>query len=192
MSELGFSRSTGYRLLDSLAKFDYIERTQRGTYVLGSFPGPPTNNIQAVFTSVRDSTGESVQLWIRQNEMRVCVYAVESEQALRISKSVGTTLRLVDGGSAGLALASEPLNTNLVSSNESREPGCASTSLAFEIASGERLAICVSYPSARRPQNIESAFQRDLEIAVRKLQTLLPGSQQMAKIIEFTNASIAF
>jgi DNA-binding IclR family transcriptional regulator len=76
---------------------------------------------------LRDATGESVQLYVRRGDERVCVLALESPHSLRTIVPVGAVLPL-DRGSAGHALRDH--GAGWVQSVEEREPGVASVSAA--------------------------------------------------------------
>ncbi|MEI2697023.1 MAG: hypothetical protein V9E94_01305 [Microthrixaceae bacterium] len=55
---------------------------------------------------LREATGESVQLYVRDGDERVCVAAIESSHGLRTIVAVGAVLPM-DRGSAGRALSGE-------------------------------------------------------------------------------------
>ena len=62
--------------------------------------GPPA------LERLRDDTGESVQLYVRDGDRRVCVGSLESPHGLRTIVAVGAVLEL-DRGSAGAVLRDE-------------------------------------------------------------------------------------
>src|SRR5699024_1958246 len=102
---LGYSKSTTYRLLADLRTHRFIVRDASGVLRLGPFPGRRSiATTNSLLEYLRTMTGESVQLWARVGEDRVCVRNVEADHELRVSRSVGTVLPLVDGGSGALAL----------------------------------------------------------------------------------------
>ncbi len=57
--------------------------------------------------ALRDMTGESVQLYVREGDRRVCIAALESPHGLRTIVPMGASLPL-DVGSAGRVLSGEP------------------------------------------------------------------------------------
>jgi DNA-binding IclR family transcriptional regulator len=79
---------------------------------------------------LRDATGESVQLYVRRGDERLCLVALESPHSLRTIVPVGAVLPL-DRGSAGRILRGDgPSDDGWVESVEEREPGVASVSAA--------------------------------------------------------------
>src|SRR5690606_31812677 len=79
--------------------------------------------------ALRDDTGESVQLYVRDRDRRVCVVSLESPHGLRTIVPLGAALPL-GIGSAGRILADEPVVEpgGWVQSVAEREPGVASVS----------------------------------------------------------------
>ncbi|HLS72492.1 MAG TPA: IclR family transcriptional regulator C-terminal domain-containing protein, partial [Actinomycetaceae bacterium] len=124
-----------------------------------------------VLTAVRDHTGESVQLYRRQGDQRICVAAAERQMGLRDSIPVGATLTMLAGSAAQILLAwEEPdrLHRGLhgasftatvlsgvrrrgwAQSVGEREPGVASVSAPVRGPSGRVLAaVSVSGPIER-------------------------------------------
>lgn len=178
-ARLGMSRSTGYRLLQALEEHRFIERGSSGDYVLGPFPANrPTADVLEVLTSIRNLTGESVQLWMRHGNVRACVISVESRNELRISKNAGSALPLAEGGSAALALLGPLDGTELYFTRQARRAGTGSASVAFA-AGDDALAVCVSFPLARMPADIESDIGMHLRQAATVLAHSLTGSESL-------------
>lgn len=143
---LGYSKSTTYRLLTDLRAHRFIVRDSSGLLRLGPFPG--RRNIattNSVLEHLRAMTGESVQLWVRVGEDRVCVRNVEADHELRVSRGVGAVLPLVDGGSAALALCGPGNPAEFYATKQARVAGTASASVAFTVGAIV-FALCVSYP----------------------------------------------
>jgi DNA-binding IclR family transcriptional regulator len=132
----GLPRATAHRLAVALAEHGLLRRDD-GRFALG----PVLSRLGAVAASgpslvvaarpaleaLRDATGESVQLYVRRGDERLCVLALESPHSLRTIVPVGAALPL-DRGSAGRALL-EP-SAGWAQSVEEREPGVASVSAA--------------------------------------------------------------
>ncbi len=132
----GLPRATAHRLAVALEEHGMLRRDD-GRFALG----PAIARLGAVAASgpsllvaarpaleaLRDATGESVQLYVRRGDERLCVVALESPHSLRTIVPVGAVLPL-DRGSAGRALR-EP-GVGWVHSVEEREPGVASVSAA--------------------------------------------------------------
>src|SRR5205814_5485483 len=99
---------------------------------------------------LRDSTGESVQLYVRRGSRRLCVDALESPHGLRTIVPVGALLPL-EVGSAGKVLRQDPaaLRRGWAESVEERERGVASVSAPVHERGRVFAAISVSGPIER-------------------------------------------
>lgn len=174
---VGLSRSTGYRLLAALAAHGFIVRTATGHFTLGPFPRRDgLAEVSAVLTRLRDQTGESAQLWMLNGHLRACVAAVDSKQDLRIAKSPGTSLRMIDGGSGAHALLAAGSPSELFITRGARMEGLGSASVAFDVDDSRRLAVCVSFPLARMTQGESRKLGAPLNDAVRVLMEIVPAS----------------
>ncbi|QDB79858.1 IclR family transcriptional regulator [Georgenia sp. 311] len=174
------ARPTAHRLAVALEFHRFVARDMQGRFILG----PRLNELASaagedrllaaagpVLTAVRDHTGESVQLYRRQGDQRICVAAAERQMGLRDSIPVGATLTMLAGSAAQVLLAwEEPdrLHRGLqgatftatvlsgvrrrgwAQSVGEREPGVASVSAPVRGPSGRVLAaVSVSGPIER-------------------------------------------
>ena len=112
---LGQPRSSTHRLLSELVHLGLLFRVGTATYV----PGPRlvrwgeaasgvtdiVRIAQPAMVRLRDAVGESVHLYVRQRNTRVCVVAVEGSYELRHFTEVGKPLPLSVGASGKLLLA---------------------------------------------------------------------------------------
>lgn len=112
---LGQPRSSTHRLLSELVQLGLLFRVGAANYA----PGPRLvrwgevasggNDIvrlsRAAMVRLRDEVGESVHLYVRQRDRRVCVSAVEGNYELRHFTEVGKPLPLSVGASGKLLLA---------------------------------------------------------------------------------------
>jgi len=107
----GLPRATAYRLLSALEAHHLVAR-EAGHYVLGMrLFGWGTRaagmglaeRAQSTLEKLRDATGESTQLYVREGDARVCVASVERATGLRDTVPVGAVLPL-ELGSAGKVL----------------------------------------------------------------------------------------
>lgn len=175
--KVGLSRSTGYRLLAALAAHGFVVRTETGHYILGPFPRRDVlAEVAAVLTGLRDQTGESAHLWMLHGDLRACVVSVDSKHDLRISKSAGTALPLGDGGSGAHALLAAGSPSELFITRGSRKAGSGSAAIAFDVDDGRRLALCVSFPLARIPDDASRLLSAPLSDAVHLLMRIVPDS----------------
>jgi DNA-binding IclR family transcriptional regulator len=100
-------------------------------------------------TRLRDQTGESVQLFVREGQQRRCVVSLPSPHALRWIVPDGARLPL-ELGSAGRVLSGETGPSGWVASVEEREPGVASVSAPVRGLDGDVIAaVSISGPIER-------------------------------------------
>ena len=113
----GFSRATAHRLAVALEAHGLLRRTADGRFALGlrlvglgraAADGLPLADAAGpALAALREATGESVQLYVRQGDQRVCVASLESPHGLRTIVPMGAALPL-DRGSAGRVLRTAP------------------------------------------------------------------------------------
>ena len=142
VASTGLSRATAHRLLTALETHGLIRRDE-GRFALGARTltlgraaeraWPLAEAAGPVLDRLRDRTGESAQLWIREGDRRVCVASRESAHGLRTIVTTGSTLPLGQG-SGGRALVAE--SAGWVASVEEREAGVASVSAPVVDPSG--------------------------------------------------------
>jgi DNA-binding IclR family transcriptional regulator len=183
----GLPRPTAYRLLVALEAHRLVARDASGAFRLGprltelAVRAGPAVDLAAlagpVLTRLHEATGESVQLYVRSGDRRLCVAARDAGTGLRDSVPVGALLPL-DAGSGGKVLLawSHPAaphpggpapgggprpggglpaelaairKRGWAASVAEREPGVASVS-APVLAGGVLLgALCISGPASR-------------------------------------------
>jgi DNA-binding IclR family transcriptional regulator len=175
VQDSGLPRPTAHRLLVALETHGLVGRAADGAFRLGprltelalrAGHGLDLATLAAgVLARLHDRTGESVQLYVRSGDRRLCVAARDAGTGLRDSVPVGALLPL-DAGSGGKVLlawsddadrfsAAEPAELAAVrrrgwaASVAEREPGVASVS-APVLRGGTLLgALCVSGPASR-------------------------------------------
>jgi DNA-binding IclR family transcriptional regulator len=109
----GLPRPTAYRLLVALEAHRLVARDGSGAFRLGprltelAVRADPALDLAAragpVLTWLHEATGESVQVYVRSGDRRLCVAARDSGTGLRDSVPVGAVLPL-DAGSGGKVL----------------------------------------------------------------------------------------
>jgi DNA-binding IclR family transcriptional regulator len=156
----GLPRATAHRLAVALEHHDFVRRDTDGRFALGfrlaalgraALDSTPLAALsRPALAALRDETGESVQLYVRDGEHRVCVESLESPHGLRTIVAVGASLPL-DVGSAGKVLRGDPIPARgWVESVEEREAGVASVSAPVRDAHGAVIAaVGVSGPIER-------------------------------------------
>ncbi|MBS1848059.1 MAG: IclR family transcriptional regulator [Actinobacteria bacterium] len=155
----GMSRATTHRIAGALASHGLLRRTDRGGFALGwrlVVLGRAAESAHGlvevaagVLAALRDETGESTQLYVRDGDRRVCVAACESSHGLRTIVGVGAVLP-IDKGSAGHVLAGRIPRDGWVASVGEREVGVASVSAPVRDATGAIVAaVSISGPVDR-------------------------------------------
>jgi DNA-binding IclR family transcriptional regulator len=145
----GLSRATAHRLGSALEIHRLVQRTDDGEFALGQRlrGGGLVDAARPALEALRDSTGESVQLYVRRADQRLCIASLESPHGLRTIVPVGALLPL-DVGSAGKVLRLE--RPGWAESVEERERGVASVSAPVYDGSGQVVAaVSVSGPVER-------------------------------------------
>jgi DNA-binding IclR family transcriptional regulator len=153
----GLARPTAHRLAVALEAHGLVRRDAGGRFALGLRLiglGHAAAEQVAVWAAARpalvwlhEETGESVQLFVRDGDARVCVDSIESSRELRTIVPVGARLPL-DAGSAGRVLGGA--DRRWAESVAEREAGVASVSAPVRDATGQVLAaVSVSGPIQR-------------------------------------------
>ncbi len=110
------SRATVHRLAIALEVHRLLARDDGGRWQLGPrlgelAAGPADTLVDRaapVLERLRDATGESAQLYRRQDERRLCVAAAERGSGLRDTVPVGSSLPMTAGSAAQVLLAWSP------------------------------------------------------------------------------------
>ena len=201
----GLPRPTAHRLLVALESHGMVARDAGG----GAFRlGPRLTELAAraggglelgslaapLLGRLHEQTGESVQLYVRSGDRRLCIAARDASTGLRDSVPVGALLPL-DAGSGGkvlLAWSDDAERFPAVAAAElaavrrrgwaasiaEREAGVASVSAPVLAGAGGRLlaALCVSGPVSRMGQAPGRLLATDVVAAARDLAALAdPG-----------------
>jgi DNA-binding IclR family transcriptional regulator len=154
----GLSRATAHRLAVALEAHGLVRRDEDGRFSLGlrliglghaaAEAVPGWLDARPALAWLQEQTGESVQLYVRDREARVCVESLEAPHELRTIVPVGARLPL-DRGSAGRVLR-DSAASGWVESVEERQPGVASVSAPVVDPSGRVVAaVSVSGPIDR-------------------------------------------
>jgi DNA-binding IclR family transcriptional regulator len=164
----GLSRATTHRLAVALEAHGMVRRDAEGRFALGNRLLPLAELARPALERLRDETGESVQLYVAQNGVRVCVLSLESPHGLRTIVPLGATLPL-DRGSAGRVLLGQDTGrTGWIESVEEREPGVASVSAPVRDAHGTVIAaVSVSGPVQRTTRSPGKRYGEAVSRAAR-------------------------
>jgi DNA-binding IclR family transcriptional regulator len=177
----GLSRATTHRLAVALEAHGLLRRTDDGRFALGlrlvglgraaADALPLADAAAPALAALRDTTEESVQLYVRDGDRRVCVASLESPHGLRTIVPMGAALPL-DRGSAGRALRSS--GPGWVDSVEARERGVASVSAPVRDGDGRVLAaVSVSGPVERTTRSPGARYGEAVEAAARRIEAAL-------------------
>jgi DNA-binding IclR family transcriptional regulator len=195
----GLPRATAYRLAAALEVHRLLARDDDGRWRLG----PAVTELAArvndpllaagavVLPTLREATGESVQLYRREGTSRVCVAALEPAAGLRDTVPVGARLPMTVGSGAKVLLAysdatvqqavlpsakftdrvlAEVRRRGWAQSVAEREPGVASVSAPVRDGRGVVIAaISVSGPIDRIGRRPGARWAADLVAAAEQL-----------------------
>lgn len=199
----GLPRATAHRLAVGLETHRLLTRGPDGRWR----PGPSWSELAAgatdplvdaaalVLPRLRDTTGESVQLYRREATQRVCVAAAEPATGLRDTVLVGARLPMTAGSGAKVLLAwADPATQRAVlggagfsertlaevrrrgwaQSVAEREPGVASVSVPVHDTTGSVVAaVSVSGPVDRLGRRPGARWAADLTAAADALHARL-------------------
>lgn len=185
-SRTGLPRATAHRLVRSLEMHGFVGRDGTGRYVLGArlvafglAAGRGSGRSLAdsagpVLARLRSETGESVQLYVRSGQTRLCVAGLESPHSLRTIVSVGAELPM-DRGSAAKVLSGETatLGRGWAESVEERERGVASVSAPVLVSGEVVAAVSVSGPLERTSRQPGRRYADAVVAAARDLAAVL-------------------
>ncbi len=155
----GLSRATAHRLASALEVHGLLRRASDGRFALGprlvalgssaAAGWPLADAARPALAELRDVTGESAQLYVRDGEARVCIASLQSPHGLRTIVAAGAVLALGQG-SGGRVLTGEVSAGGWVASVAEREAGVASVSApVLDRASAVIAAVSVSGPIER-------------------------------------------
>lgn len=141
----GLSRATAHRLAVALETHRFVARDGDGRFTAGPRLVAPdlARLARPALAALRDATGESAQLYVRQGNHRLCVASLESPHGLRTIVAVGAALPM-SAGSAAKVLRGDAasLRRGWAESVEERQKGVSSVSAP--VWDGDRVAAAVS------------------------------------------------
>jgi len=187
MGVTGLPRATTYRLATALEAHGLVRRDADGRFALGlglvalgraAAHGLGLPEVaRPALEALRDATGESTQLYVRDGDRRVCVEAIESPHGLRTIVPLGAALPL-DVGSAGRILRgdAESLHRGWAESVAEREAGVASVSAPVRGHDGRVIAaVSVSGPIERTTRHPGKKYAAAVVEAAARIERGLTG-----------------
>ena len=179
----GLPRATAHRLAGALEAHGLLRRDAAGRYELGHDLVPLGHAAAARFpldelarpalVDLRERTGESVQLFVRERDQRRCIVSLESPHGLRWIVPQGALLPL-DVGSAGKVLTGDVGREGWVQSVGEREAGVASVSAPVVGTDGAAIAaVSVSGPIERLTRQPGRRFGAAVVEAARRISPLI-------------------
>jgi DNA-binding IclR family transcriptional regulator len=178
-AETQLPRATAHRLATALEAHGMLRRDADGRFDLGLGLVPLGRTAaerfslvevaRPVLEQVRDETGESVQLFVREGRQRRCVLSLESTHGLRWIVPQGALLPL-DVGSAGRVLSGEIGRHGWIESIGEREAGVASVSAPIVGPDGTVVAaLSVSGPIERLTRQPGKRFGETVVAAAHRI-----------------------
>lgn len=178
----GLPRATAHRLAVALEHHHLVRRDPQGRFCLGfelihlgraaTDAFPLAEFATAALIALRDHTGESVQLYVREGDSRRCVVSLQSSHALRWIVPEGALLPLGVGSAGRVLTVGGP---RLADSVEEREPGVASVSAAVVDRVGAVIAaVSLSGPVERLSRKPIDRFGAAVGAAAAAVAAALP------------------
>lgn len=182
----GLSVSTVHRLALSMADYGFLRRNDDGDFKLGHrFVRTALESIaQPILTELRNTTGETAQLWIRRGERRFCRLTVDSQHELKATLPAGSALELPNG-SSGRLLSHDPealesvAEHGWVESVGRRTPGLGSVSAPIVLRDQMIATLCLAMPLSRVEVSPGKDFGKTVARAARQIGTELAAAKHL-------------
>jgi DNA-binding IclR family transcriptional regulator len=180
----GLARPTAHRLAVALEAHGLLRRDDEGRFVLGARTialgraaadaFPLRELALPALRTLRDKTQESVQLYVRDGDSRICVASLQSPHGLRTIVHEGAALPL-RAGSGGAVLLERPavLERGWAESIGEREAGVASVSAPVVDRARVIAAVSVSGPIERLTRTPGKRYARAVMAAARSIERAL-------------------
>lgn len=182
----GIARPTAHRLAVALEVHGMLRRDAEGRFRLGpraialgraaTQSYPLSDLASPALRALREATGESVQLYVREADRRICVASLESPHGLRTIVETGASLPL-ELGSAGAVLLGDRavLRRGWAESVGQREAGVASVSAPVIDDGVVVAAVGVSGPIERLTRTPGRLYAKQVKAAARAIERALRG-----------------
>ncbi|MEJ6739085.1 MAG: IclR family transcriptional regulator [Actinomycetota bacterium] len=178
----GLPRATAHRLATALERHGLVRRDADGRFMLGTRllslgqaaadAWPLATAAASALAILRDETAESVQLFVRDGEERVCIAALQSLHGLRTIVPLGARLPLSAGSAARVLTSADQTAGGWIESVGEREAGVASVSAPVRDASGRVVAaVSVSGPIERTSRQPGKRYGSFVVHAAREIES---------------------
>lgn len=178
------SRPTAHRLAVALEAHGLVRRDDDGRFCLGlrliglgheaAEAVPVWAAARPALAWLHERTGESVQLFVRDGDARVCVESIESARELRTIVPVGARLPMTVGSAAKVLDGAS--TAAWAASVGEREEGVASVSAPVHERAGRVVAaVSVSGPIQRLTRKPGAKFGDDVAAAARRIESVITG-----------------
>jgi DNA-binding IclR family transcriptional regulator len=180
------ARPTAHRLAVALEAHGLLRRDDDGRFALGpralslgraaAAAFPLREVATPALRALRDETHESVQLYVRDGDRRICVVSLQSPHGLRTIVDEGAALPL-GAGSGGAVLLERPavLAQGWAESVGEREAGVASVSAPVFERGRVVAAVSVSGPIERLSRSPGVRYAAAVTAAARAIERALAG-----------------
>ncbi len=176
----GLPRATAHRLATALEAHGLVRRDDEGRFTLGTRlvalgraateAFPLAGAAQKALRELRDSTEESVQLFVPEADSRVCIAALQSPHGLRTIVPLGASLPLLGLGSGARVLNGQIGAQGWTESVGEREAGVASVSAPVFDAGLIVAAVSVSGPIERTTKHPGRRYGEAVVAAAQRIQ----------------------
>ena len=162
-------KPTVHRLASALEAHGMLQRDRQGRYGWGARLVAPTiaSAARPALEALRDATKESVQLYVRRGDERVCVAALESPHSLRTIVREGERLPMTRGSAAKVLRGD---GEGWAESIEEREKGVASVSAPVVHHGRVFAAVSVSGPIERTTRTPGRKYGKSVLAAARQVE----------------------
>jgi DNA-binding IclR family transcriptional regulator len=176
----GLPRATTHRLATALERHGLLRRTDDGRFHLGGRLIALGRNAEGDYSvtaiatpilgALRDATSESVQLYVPDGTMRLCLIALDSPYELRTIVAEGARLPLHLGSAGRVLTAAGTSEQPWVATVEEREVGVASVSAPVTDSHGAVIAaVSISGPVERLGKSPGKRFGATVAAAAQRL-----------------------
>jgi len=175
----GLPRATAHRLASALESHGLVRRDEEGRFTLGTRlvalgraateAFPLAGAAHRALRDLRDGTEESVQLFVRDGDRRVCIAALQSPHGLRTIVPLGAILPL-GLGSGARVLSGEVGSEGWTQSVGEREAGVASVSAPVLDRGLIVAAVSVSGPIERTTKHPGRRYGEAVVAAAARIQ----------------------